>query len=114
MARVKRFSELIGFFKLLIAGFKANASDFSSFQQDVKTLDSLISQAEMQNQKQEDAEAKYHQLTEELNRIMKDAKGLSARLTSAVYARYGKKSDRLEEFGLKAWKSGGKKGKRKA
>ncbi|MEW6556882.1 MAG: hypothetical protein AB1349_05940 [Elusimicrobiota bacterium] len=30
---------------------------------------------------------------------------LEARLTSTVYGKYGKKNDKLEDFGLKSWKS---------
>ncbi len=46
-------------------------------------------------------------------KLLKELEGQSARITSAIYAQYGKKAEKLEEFGLKPWRSGGKKGPRK-
>lgn len=59
---------------------------------------------------QEELKAKTQQSTERLKKLMKDLNGTSARIVSAVYAQYGKKAEKLEEFGLKPWQSGGRKG----
>ena len=57
--------------------------------------------------------AKTQQSTERLNKLMKELRAKSARIISAIHSKYGKRSEKLEEFGLKPWRSGGKKGKRK-
>jgi hypothetical protein len=53
-----------------------------------------------------------HQITEELNAAFKQLAGLDSQLTSLIYAKYTKKNDKLEEFGLKSWKPSGRKGPR--
>lgn len=112
MAKPRSYGDTIVHYQGLLAGLKANAADFSGFQTELSNLETFTNEAVEKNLAQEEAAAKYHQLTDDLKKTMTNLKELSSRLESAVYAKYGKKNDKLEEFNLKAWKPGGRRGPR--
>lgn len=114
MAERKRdYAGVTEHYTMLLSGFKANAVDFTAYKEEIKKLEEQTKNAVAKNEEQEKAKAAFHQLSEKLNSILKELKQLTSRLESAIYAKYGKKNDKLEEFGLRAWKSGGRKGQRK-
>lgn len=110
----KDFSKIIDALNMRSQGLDRNKADFSSAadQQIVKPFNERFGKIRETNAKQEQAKAALHQITEELQAAMKNMNTLDSQLTSLIYAKYTKKNDKLEEFGLKSWKTGGKKGAR--
>ena len=107
----KAFAEKINSYQFLISGLKKNEKELS-LPVKVAEFEKLVSDAVAEDRIQEELKAKTQQSTERLKKLLKDLEGMAARIVSAVYARYGKRSEKLEEFGLKPWRSGGKKGPR--
>jgi Skp family chaperone for outer membrane proteins len=103
------YAELINRWDILISGLKKNEKELNL---PVKTSDfeKLVNDARSEDKIQEDFKAKTQQSTERLNKLLKDLKEKSARIVSGVHAQYGKRAEKLEEFGLKPLKSGRKKG----
>ncbi|MDI6739712.1 MAG: hypothetical protein QME74_05050 [Candidatus Edwardsbacteria bacterium] len=110
----KDFSKAVNALSLRAQGIDKNKADFSSAadQGIVKPFLSVATRIKEIDARQEQAKAILHQITEELKTAMKSATGLDSQLTSLIYAKYTKKNDKLEEFGLKAWKPSGRKGPR--
>ncbi len=108
----RSFSGLLGLYEQMLSGLKANAKELGELPVKIADLEKAISTAKSENTVQEDLKAKTQQSTERLKKNLTDLKGLYSRLSSSVYGKYGKKVEKLEEFGLKPWKSGGKKGPR--
>ena len=110
----KDFSKTINALKARSLGLDKNKADFASAtdQQIVKPFLAQAAKIADLDAKQEQAKAALHQITEELNSSVKEMTSGESQLTSLIYAKYTKKNDKLEEFGLKSWKTGGKKGPR--
>lgn len=110
----KDFSKAVNALSMRAQGLDKNKAEFASAadQQIVKPFLSGAAKIKELDAKQEQAKAALHQITEEMNSAMKALAGLDSQLTSLIYAKYTKKNDKLEEFGLKSWKPGGKKGPR--
>jgi len=113
MALPKDFDEMLAAVGLRLDGFKKNAADFKEAKADIAQLEKRSADAKILNSEQEDLKAKLHQKSEQLNSVVKEIVSVEARLSSTVYGKYGKKNDKLEDFGLKSWQSGGRKGPRK-
>ncbi len=107
----KAFAEEINRYQILVSGLKKNETELS-LPVKVSEFDKLVADAVAEDRVQEELKAKTQQSTERLKKLMKDLNETSARIVSAVYAQYGKKAEKLEEFGLKPWQSGGRKGPR--
>ena len=105
----RSYAELINIWDVLISGLKKNEKELSI---PVKTADfeKAVNDARAEDKIQEELKAKTQQSTERLNKLLKDLKEKSARIVSGIHAQYGKKAEKLEEFGLKPFKSGRKKG----
>ncbi|MBI4727003.1 hypothetical protein HY768_07240 [candidate division TA06 bacterium] len=110
----KDFSKTINALTARGLGLEKNKADFASAadQQIVKPFLTQAAKIADIDAKQELAKAALHQITEELNSAIKEMTEVESQLTSLIYAKYTKKNDKLEEFGLKSWKTGGKKGPR--
>ncbi|MBI4726968.1 hypothetical protein HY768_07055 [candidate division TA06 bacterium] len=110
----KDFSQAVNALTARAQGLDKNKADFASAadQGIVKPFLSGAAKIKDIDARQEQAKAALHQITEELNSAMKDVAGLESQLTSLIYAKYTKKNDKLEEFGLKSWKPSGRKGPR--
>ena len=110
----KDYGNIVNALTMRAQGLDKNKADFSSAtdQQIVKPFNDKFGKVKEINSRQEQAKALLHQTTEELQAALKDMGTLDSQLTSLIYAKYTKKNDKLEEFGLKAWKTGGKKGPR--
>ncbi|MEW6557934.1 MAG: hypothetical protein AB1349_11400 [Elusimicrobiota bacterium] len=108
----RSFAGLIGLYEQMLAGLKANTKDLGDLPVKIAEFEEAIATVKSENSVQEDLKAKTQQSTERLKKYMSELKGFYARLSSSVYGKYGKKMEKLEEFGLKPWKSGGKKGPR--
>ncbi|MDO8735083.1 MAG: hypothetical protein Q7K21_08010 [Elusimicrobiota bacterium] len=104
------FSGLLGLYEQMLSGLKTNAKDLGELPVKAADFEKAIAAAKSENTVQEDFKAKTQQSTERLKKDTADLKGLYSRLSSSVYGKYGKKVEKLEEFGLKPWKSGGRKG----
>ena len=103
MAR-KSFAEEINRYQLLVSGLMKNESELS-LPIPASEFEQLVTDLVAEDRKQEDLKAQTQQSTERLNNLMKEIKEKSSRITSAIYAQYGKKSEKLEEFGIKPHKS---------
>ena len=108
----RSFDGLLGLYEQMLSGLKANAKDLGELPVKIADLEKAIADAKSENTVQEDLKAKTQESTERLKKVLADLKGLYSRLSSIVYGKYGKKVEKLEEFGLKPWKSGGRKGPR--
>ena len=109
----RAFAEEINSYQLLASGLKKNEKELHL---PVKTpeFEKLTSDAVAEDRVQEELKAKTQQSTERLNKLLKELKEKSARIYSGLYAQYGKKSEKLEEFGIKPWKTGAKSRKKGA
>ncbi|MEW6556872.1 MAG: hypothetical protein AB1349_05890 [Elusimicrobiota bacterium] len=102
------YAERINRYEVLISGLKKNEKELNL---PVKTaeFEKLVSDAKAQDKLQEELKAKQQQATERFNALMNDLKEKSARLVSGIHAQYGKKAEKLEEFGLKPLRTGRRK-----
>ncbi|MDY6934031.1 MAG: hypothetical protein SVZ03_07400 [Spirochaetota bacterium] len=101
----RSFAEEINSIQLMIAGMRKNESELS-LPISIADFEQLVSDALAEDRRQEELKAETQQSTERLNKIMKGLKEKTSRITSAIYGQYGKKSEKLEDFGIKPWKTG--------
>ena len=106
----RAFAEEINDYQLLLAGLKKNQKELSLAVR-IPDFDKMVGDAVEENKVQEELKAKTQQSTQRLNKIVAGLKEQSARIYSGLYAQYGKKSEKLEEFGIKPWKTGARKRK---
>ncbi|MDY6934284.1 MAG: hypothetical protein SVZ03_08700 [Spirochaetota bacterium] len=109
----RSFADIINQYQILISGLKKNENELS-LPIAIPDFEEHVSDAVEKDRQQEDLKAQLQQSTEQLTNLIKDLKEESSRLTSAIYSYYGKKSEKLEEFGIKPWKKSGRKGNRRA
>ena len=116
MSLPKDFSKKLSALTARYQGLDKNKADFASPPDQSVVAPYLAKSAKIKeiDGRQEQAKAILHQISEELGAALKDMEALDAKLVSLIYSKYTKKSDKLEEFGLKAWKTGGVRGPRKA
>ncbi|MEW6687131.1 MAG: hypothetical protein AB1393_13160 [Candidatus Edwardsbacteria bacterium] len=114
MSLPKDFDEAIATLTLRAQGLEKNKPDFSSAsdQQIVKPFTEQFGKIKEINARQEQTKAVLHQISEELKGALKGMNTLDSQFVSLIYSKYTKKSDKLEDFGLKSWKTGGRKGPR--
>jgi hypothetical protein len=111
MSLPRNFSKAIAELTARSAGLDKNKADFASApdQAIVTAFLTKFTKARDLNARQELAKAALHEITQELDATMKDMNDSDAKTVALIHSKYSKKSDKLEEFGLKAWKHGKRK-----
>ncbi|MBI4727549.1 hypothetical protein HY768_10110 [candidate division TA06 bacterium] len=92
----------------MLSGLKKNEKELA-LPVKIAEFAKLLDDARAEDKVQEELKAKTQESTVRLNKLMKDLKDNSARIISSLQGQYGKKNEKLEEFGIKPLKSGRRK-----
>jgi len=105
------FADIITDWQKLLATVVANKDDLQSLDAYRQQLEAEVTTAQDANMRQSTAKAETQQATRDLEGSLKRGHDLVDKLRFGIKARYGKRSEKLTEFGLKVFRGGGKKKK---
>jgi len=103
------FADVITGWQKLLATVTANKDDLQSLDGYRQQLEAEVTTAKEANLRQSAAKAETQQATRDLEGSLKRGHDLADKLRFGIKARYGKRSEKLTEFGLKVFRGGGKK-----
>lgn len=107
----KSFADLMTEWEKLLATVVANKDDLQAFDGYRQQLEAEVTAARAANLRQSAALAEAQQATRDLEASLKQGHELADKLRFSIKGRYGKRSEKLTEFGLKVFRGGGKKKK---
>jgi len=107
----KSFADVITDWQKLLATVIANKDDVQSLDSYRQQLEAEVATAKEANVRQSTANALAQQATRDVEGSLKRGRDLADKLRFGIKARYGKRSEKLTEFGLKVFRGGGKKKK---
>jgi hypothetical protein len=102
------FASVITDWEKILATVAANKDDLQHLDSDRQQLEAEAAAAKVANLRQSTAKAVTQQATRDLEGSLKRGNDLADRLRLSIKGRYGKRSEKLTEFGLKVFR-----GKRK-
>ena len=105
----KSFADTITEWEKLLATVAANKDDLQSLDGYRQQLEAEVATAKTANLRQSSALAEAQQATRDLEVSLKQGHDLADKVRFGIKARYGKRSEKLTEFGLKVFRGGGKK-----
>ncbi|MFL6258134.1 MAG: hypothetical protein ACJ76Y_00360 [Thermoanaerobaculia bacterium] len=105
----KAFADVITEWEKLLATVIANKDDLQSLDSYRQQLEAEVAAARAANLRQSAAKAETQQSTRDLEGSFKRGHDLADKLRLGIRSRYGKRSEKLTEFGLKVFRAGGKK-----
>jgi hypothetical protein len=103
------FADVITDWQKLLATVAANKEDLQSLDSDRQQLEAEVTTAKEANMRQSASQAAAQQATRDLESSLKRGHNLADQLRFGIKARYGKRNEKLKEFGLKVFRGGGKK-----
>jgi hypothetical protein len=105
----KAFAAVITEWEKLLATVVANKDDLQSLDNYRQQLETEVATARSANIRQSTALAEAQQATRDLESALKQGHDLADKLRFGIKSRYGKRSEKLTEFGLKVVREGGRK-----
>lgn len=103
------FADVITDWEKLLATVTANKDDLQSLDSYRQQLEAEVAGARSANMRQSAAKAETQQSTRDLEGSLQRGRELAEKLRMGIKIRYGKRSEKLTEFGLKVFRPGGKK-----
>jgi hypothetical protein len=103
------FADIITDWEKLLATVAANKDDLQFMDSERQQLATEIAGAKEANMRQSAAQSQAQQATRDLEGFLKRGHDLADKLRFGIKARYGKRGEKLKEFGLKVFRAGGKK-----
>lgn len=103
------FADVTTDWEKLLATVTANKDDLQSIDGYRQQLEAEIAAARSANMRQSAAKAETQQSTRDLEGSLQRGRELADKLRMGIKIRYGKRSEKLTEFGLKVFRGGGKK-----
>jgi hypothetical protein len=103
------FADVITDWQKLLASVTANKDDLQSLDSYRQQLEAELAAAQAANLRQSASQAEAQQATRDLEASLKEGHDLAEKLRFGIKSRYGKRSEKLKEFGLKVFRGGGKK-----
>lgn len=103
------FADVITDWQKLLATVAANKDDLQFIDNYRQQLEAEVAGAKEANMKQSAAQAEAQQATRDLEGFLKRGSDLADQLRFGIKTRYGKRNEKLKEFGLKVFRAGGKK-----
>jgi hypothetical protein len=103
------FAGAITDWEKILATIAANKDDLQHLDGDRQQLEAEVTAARAANLRQSAAKAETQQATRDLEGSLKRGHDLADKLRFSIKGRYGKRSEKLTEFGLKVFRGGGKK-----
>ncbi|HEX7183427.1 MAG TPA: hypothetical protein VF756_16460 [Thermoanaerobaculia bacterium] len=104
MARTS-FADVVVDWDQLLAAWIANASDLPSLDPQRLELETLHREIRELGIKQDAQQAIVQQITQDINARIKRGRPLATQLRAGVTARYGTRSEKLVEFGMKPFRT---------
>lgn len=95
------FAERMAQWGLLKQGLTANAADLAFLEAERTQCTTLLANLGTLDAQQEALKAQLQQTTQELGEKIGQMKALESRLRASLKGKYGAKSEKLEEFGIK-------------
>ncbi len=95
------FAERMAQWGLLKQGLTANAADLAFLEAERTQFTALLASLGTLDAQQEALKAQLQQVTQELDTKVGQATALESRLRASIKGKYGAKSEKLEEFGIK-------------
>ncbi len=105
----KSFADTITEWEKLLATVAANKDDLQSLDNFRQQLEAEVATARTANLRQSAALAEAQQATRDVEGSLQRGHDLADKVRFGIKARYGKRSEKLTEFGLKVFRGGGKK-----
>ncbi|HEY2290860.1 MAG TPA: hypothetical protein VGM86_09185 [Thermoanaerobaculia bacterium] len=105
----KAFADIITGWQKLLATVTANKDDLQSLDSYRQQLEAEVTAAQEANLRQSTSQAGAQQATRDLEGSLTRGHDLADKLRFGIKSRYGKRSEKLTEFGLKVFRGGGKK-----
>jgi hypothetical protein len=102
----RSFAQHLGVWDRLVASLERNADGavLRNYQELYQQLKEAMDQAREAKKRQLQLRAATQQATRDLEAAIAKANDASVRLNSAVVGTYGRKSEKLAEFGLRPWR----------
>jgi hypothetical protein len=105
------FADVITDWEKLLATVTTNKDDLQSLDSYRQQLATELAAAKDANMRQSATKAETQQATRDLEGSLTRGHDLADKLRMGIKSRYGKRSEKLTEFGLKVFRAGGKKKK---
>jgi len=103
------FADVMTGWQKLLATVAANKDDLQPLDSYRQQLEAEVTAAKEANMRQSVAKAETQQATRDVEGSLKRGHDLADKLRLGIKSRYGKRSEKLTEFGLKVFRGGGKK-----
>jgi hypothetical protein len=105
----KAFADVVTDWEKLLATVNANKDDLQFIDSFRQQLATEVAGAREANMRQSAAQAVAQQATRDLEGFLQRGSDLADHLRFGIKTRYGKRSEKLKEFGLKVLRAGGRK-----
>lgn len=103
------FADVITDWEKLLATVTANKDDLPFIDSYRQQLEAEVAGAREANMRQSAAQAQAQQATRDLEGFLQRGRNLADHLRFGIKTKYGKRNEKLKEFGLKVFRAGGKK-----
>jgi len=103
------FADVMTDWQKLLATVAANKDDLQFIDTYRQQLEAEVAGAQQANMRQSASQAEAQQATRDLEGFLKRGSDLADHLRFGIKTRYGKRNEKLKEFGLKVFRGGGKK-----
>jgi hypothetical protein len=108
----RSFAKVITVWEKLLATVNTNKDDLQFIEEYRQQLEAAVQGAKSANIRQAAAQAEAQQATRDLEEFLKRGHDLEDHVRFGIKTRYGKRNEKLKEFGLKVFRGGG--GKKKS